>query len=578
MNQILVKKLGFSCFVLAGLLVGWNALGETLIWKGGSTVVWNKTNQNWEDEAGNPRAYVDGSDVIFPAMDGAAVTNVTGGYANLVVGSMTFNPVTRYTFSLDNNHQPLTFGAIEMMNGTTINSHSSKNSQVKLTGDIAVRRLESGASLASSMGGGMSFWNGKADGTPLTFCIEEVTSEDGTDDGVADFTIHGRGLLDKANAPCNWRKTGAGRIQINAGGSYTGSVDIVEGSIYYTASNIGSLYHDRTITFHAGTTMHCDGNGVPAGNEHATPTMTTVYSNATLNANASKSTVAGFFSFGNLVFLGNCTIRFNGGGWQHNGTTLRVGKLTSFELDDPCQWGNDMRFGVQLTTLNDTTTEVIDDVTHTYGLSEFRVKTARNAPIGLHDVTLSRGCKDTGYPKNSHTGILKTGDGIFAIKGGNSYTHITDVAEGGLWLEGSTRTDVRVRANAVIGGREALIGGVFSKTDYPANLTIEEGGGLLVDATNVTACITVHGDVSLPESGILMVANYTQPLEEISAILTGIPLPVSQNDTSAFDPSAWRVKLKGYERSAYKDLRVRKEEDGTLTVYPSRTGTKIVIR
>lgn len=71
------------------------AAADTLEWVGASGGTWDTTTQNWQDENGNPSAWVDGSTAVFGDNGGANVT-VSG---TVSLGGLVFNGTTAPTIS-----------------------------------------------------------------------------------------------------------------------------------------------------------------------------------------------------------------------------------------------------------------------------------------------------------------------------------------------------------------------------------------------------------------------------------------------------------------------------------------------
>ena len=87
-GKLLVSLLG----VMAGIL---SAAAGTLKWVGASGAAWNTTAQNWQDENGDPSAWVDGSIAEFGDDGGASIA--ASGTINL--GGLVFKGTTRPTIS-----------------------------------------------------------------------------------------------------------------------------------------------------------------------------------------------------------------------------------------------------------------------------------------------------------------------------------------------------------------------------------------------------------------------------------------------------------------------------------------------
>jgi len=82
----------FLLGVMAGILT---AAAGTLKWVGASGAAWNTTAQNWQDENGDPSAWVDGSIAEFGDDGGANIA--ASGTINL--GGLVFKGTTRPTIS-----------------------------------------------------------------------------------------------------------------------------------------------------------------------------------------------------------------------------------------------------------------------------------------------------------------------------------------------------------------------------------------------------------------------------------------------------------------------------------------------
>lgn len=154
------------------------------------------------------------------------------------------------------------------------------------------------------------------------------------------------------------------------------------------------------------------------------------------------------------------------------------------------------------------------------------------------------------------------------------------VAEGGLWLTetrtGSTvqnnvSTPVTVYDGAVIGGSGKM----------GSDLTIEAGGGFLVDATNTTARLTVEGAVTLPTEGLIRLYN-VEAVDETEIDYEGLPLPVAVNGTVNLDEvnaSAWKVEIDGWGAQESRHVSVQFDAlNGTFDVKYQRRGTRILIQ
>ena len=91
-----IRRAGKLSVFLLGIMAGiLSAAAGTLKWVGASGAAWNTTAQNWQDENGDPSAWVDGSIAEFGDDGGASI--VASGIIN--VGGLVFKGTTRPTIS-----------------------------------------------------------------------------------------------------------------------------------------------------------------------------------------------------------------------------------------------------------------------------------------------------------------------------------------------------------------------------------------------------------------------------------------------------------------------------------------------
>ncbi len=420
-------------------------------------------------------------------------------------------------------------------------------------------------------------------GEPVVFYVEEVTSDDpSVDDDMTDFKF-ACPIADCTNADfptkASWIKTGPGTMSLasdNHGGQYysgngqyySGNIEIREGVVKVWnagSSMLGTGYADRTITLHTGTRMVLQETRVFNSNttKALTPISTFVVSNAVLT-----QLDGDFQNYGNIKVFGDSKIEYGTGEYGYSNGLMGFGDLACFQLKNPMVFTNVSKdTGCQLsyTTANKTD--------GTAGYTDFRVMKCENGNTnGIADVTFKIMFKNCNY-SGSQCGLKKSGTGVLrlAASSASTYTAETFVNEGGLLADTTLpATPVTVAAGGFIGGSGRLQG----------DLTVEEGGGFLIDATNRTAKLTVSGATTIPAKGLLAIYNYTNRIEEISKKLEPVSLPLKTlPDLSHINPGEWTVHLDGYPEKEWNNLKVTFDaETKTFGVKYASSGFVIIVR
>lgn len=455
--------------------------------------------------------------------------------------------------------------------------------------------------------GGQSFsCFGNATGELLDIYVEEVTATadengDVVDDGVTDFYLNSV-LSDTIQYKDNWRQTswplvrsgwvkrGPGTMNLgidvsNAnrthGSIHSGDQFILEGKVINSIPVIwesGCFGHPdipHTVYVGEGTTLQlCQGSY--RANNHCSPEITTVVSNATLRLTGSNN-------MGNLELYGSAQLEGFGG--------QQFGAYSRFELDEPLvidSPNQDIRLSCATrpgtNTVVDAETSVVTETK--YGYSELDVRKCVNHAEGqFTDLSINLKLRNhtstdsATRPQrlNWKCGLIKTGDGVLDIgfSGNNnphSYTWETLVEEGGILFQGIINNGATVKNGAVVGGK-----GVGK---IQGDLTIEEGGGLLVDALDTEAQVAVGGTLTMPRAGLVKLYNVTES-DVMSMKFENLPLPNAPT-VEGYEEivgDEWKVEVDGMDAQETKNLKVSFNLlDSTYSIGYKIQGLTVVIR
>lgn len=424
-------------------------------------------------------------------------------------------------------------------------------------------------------------------GEPTEFYVEELSSLDETDDGITDFILcvcfRDYPVDSETISKGTWRKTGPGTLTITKNektflGSidntfysrHTGDIFIDEGRVRVDAavkggvewSPLGDLKVERSIFVNAGAELELVANTVLGRSNSDSLVATIVVSNGTYKIDNQSQYRDNHTA--NVHVKGSGVFTYNNLG------KYRFGGKMVFETDSPTNLPPSNTTYLDC-RIDQVTEPVSETVMNRFGYTEFRVASTPDNAMNGADLTVEAKFLKHDNP-NWFTGLKKTGEGVLTLTQKNTYNYDTKVTEGGLYLASGSEvaSDAVVEANGALGGAGTVKGDVM----------VEVGGGLLVDATDPTAQLTVQGDYSLPVESSLQVFGYTGDLQAIAETVTGVPLPAVQGTATGLDvldTSAWKVTVKGYEPKACRNLKVVQEADGTLTVKWSPSGTRLIV-
>lgn len=530
-------------------------------------------------------------------------------------------------------------GRVVMKNGATLvpTQSTSSYSRTMFNDDITVERGEvlTKSQLKSSGHYAQIYFSSA--GKRIVVDVDEVTSsqfEDGkwVDDGEVDLLMD-LTLCDSDGARWNasgsyvdtvtntawstrssWIKRGPGTLQLDGANAsrrstYTGDVDIEEGTISVdmgpdggtgsgTSSCIGNYFGDRRITVHTGAKLLANVFMLPnVDNKYnlANELMTVVVSNGTFR-------VEPIGGGSNIHLYGDADFEYAAGPdylsarylfWLGGDNRFALNRPYTFKKTKKANFGYNF---ISLDVRKEHTEEAVETegvvtaINHT-GYSGFDVvRSALDredaAADVIFNVPLSSRSDITVDSVVHHfdCGVYKSGDGILQLKGDNTYTHDTIIEDGGLLIDGSVRTDVTVKEGGVVGGSGEVggsfkVGNVF--TQFPADLTIEEGGGFLVNATNVTEQVVVNGVVTLPQRGHLLICNYNGDPEQLSISGIGYPSVTATGSIEGaenVEPSTWTAAVDGWTAKENLHLVVSEGPDGLLKVDYKPIGFYMFVR
>ncbi len=407
---------------------------------------------------------------------------------------------------------------------------------------------------------------GKKSLTPITIDVADATGDD-----AADFIVSGRvGNTTVVANPKTYSgdgrfiKSGAGTMELaNGDNTFTGNVVVAEGTLLVTSGTdirnsgrkgpLGPIDGcGKTVTVRDGATLQM---GVFTKNDNfpiSNPNAPASYA-ISVEKGGRLRLADGSHLFGELA-LGGGELTYGNGAPQTwiEYALMTVGKKMSFSGTTP--YDLDVRGTHNVMYLGFTGESVRDDapissgkphLTNLWSVVEFEVADITgddgvDAAIGLPMRDLVNVCYPTyGYNPNGYTyapwkwarfrdGVRKTGAGTLRLYGENGYTHVTEVAEGTLVVDGSiaSSSGVTVGSGAFIGGTGAV-----------SAVSIAAGGGFSVAADKArTDVLTIP---SLTCAGVVVVRPTGVTAETAAQFRQGICR--LQDRPAVVDFSGWKV-------------------------------------
>lgn len=401
-------------------------------------------------------------------------------------------------------------------------------------------------------------------------------------------------------------KDGPGTLEMRSlSTSMTGDIVVKQGRLRIAANNggyqtirvtspVGNLQTERSIVFLPGTALEMVTRG-GTGSVYANNKLTYAMTNATVRMGIDKYGRTTSLNFGNLDFYDVDVIYPTSG--DNMGGYFTMGARAKFDGSRPYVFPIVGGYSnVQLGYGSDYVEEIDDPsgvgtlaqmTARYYGCTEMTVCdiTGKNAGGDcIADVTFEPALQnvpgagnyngdelyyDTNkVPKNRSfsCGLTKLGAGTLLLKHANNrYTGPTKVKEGALLVDGAISvSDITVYEGGLIGG-----------TGTVSNLTVQAGGGFVVNCANPTRQLTVQHAYTVPEAGVLWLTGYEGPVELVRG-LRAFSLAGADN-AEAVNPSAWSVRMDGFTEKETRDVEVERDGDMLVVTY-RRKGTTIVIR
>ncbi len=294
---------------------------------------------------------------------------------------------------------------------------------------------------ALTLAGGISSVTGNN-----TFAINATLASDGQNFAVSNGTLVVSGVLSDGGNGYGLTKTGAGILTLTNSDTFTGTINVLGGTLNLPTSGSANSLKCSTINLAPGTTLACAYQPF------------------------------GWYANNNLVGL---TININNATCQENGSfgvsyNLTGGSLTgnSSRLDLGASGG----FNSFITTYPSATTSVLNP-TNQILLRNDSGQTAYTFTMAA-GTTTSGIDLDVQQPINQNTApcsIIKAGAGVMRLTAANTFTGSTTVSGGTLLVNGSLAAGsaVSVQANAALGGAGTVSGSVTIQT-----------GGTLSPGTN----------------------------------------------------------------------------------------------
>lgn len=374
----------------------------------------------------------------------------------------------------------------------------------------------------------------------------------------------------EAARPCQFRKLGAGTLQLNAFAStFTGDVDVAEGVLVAAAgsaaecasySTLGHPGVDRTITVYNGGELVFGAQD--ALGQLASPIkLSTIISNGTFRLKDYSANGIGPITFYDGQFI------YNGGsaGSRVWGTLGFLGRVT-LDGTQPYDWpavGNNNRFS--LGHADDFLIEPRDDgKTNYWGKTTFDVKditqsSAVDATIGVPLQSIPDWPSSALF-KNIlfKCGLIKTGAGTLSLTSNNNiYEGDTRIEAGTLRIDGTLKNSaVTVEAGGWLGG-----------TGTVTHVTVEDGAGFEVFADQTVPLKA--SSLTAANGGVVRVRN-PNGLEPAALDAPFLLVP------GGFDASKWSVVMDGVAPTP--NLRVKVGTDGVAYARWSPQGTMIFMR
>lgn len=530
----------------------------------------------------------------------------------------------------------MVFRDVVFLNGSTFACGGSIN----ITGDLHIqRRPDNQPSPRIAIDKRVRWYLGVCVGmTPTnstTIYVDDVTSADGEPDDQVDFFINAQIENASGTMPAHrgeyrhlvgfsgnssWAKRGKGTMEMQFIDSYyTGNIDVYEGTLISSharglGDNRSGNSVGRRITVHPGAKLTL--TQVPTfwlsshqGWQKPSDAMFVV-------DNGIVEMKGDDFGCNDWQFYGDAQLKF-----INNSASFNFASNTVIQCNHPYVfpgWGSVLRLdnlnGYYETEEPAVVAGETSLVTYGNGYSRICVDACGAPTNGIVDLLIEAPLADSKRGEGKvrehpilkqifgtgncvtqsvdRCGILKDGTGVMEVTSiNNSYTGVTDVREGGLLVTGAVRTNVLVRAGAFVGGA-GKIGYFQNRTvrlpNYTytvwADLVLEEGAGLLVDAAAPEAGLTVTGNVVLPTEGVVKLYHVEKDnvaaLENMSLIDLPLPATTEPTDWSHLAGNdSWKVLVDGYTRQETRNLQVTfNTELGTYSIEHKKRGTVMVVR
>lgn len=428
------------------------------------------------------------------------------------------------------------------------------------SGDLAIGGTRSTTFASRSM----TF--GKKTLAPITIDVADATGDD-----ASDFIVSGRiGNTTVVANPKNYSgdgrfiKTGAGTMELaNVNNTFTGNVVVAEGTLLVPYGTdirnkcrkgpLGPVdVRDKSVTVKSGGTLQM---GVFSKNDNfpiSNPNAPVDYV-VSIEEGGRLRLADGTHMFGELALCGGELTYQNGAPqtWIEY-ALMTIGRKMSFSGTAPYDLDvrgthNVMYLGFTLDSVRDDAPISLDKphLTNLWSVVEFEVADVTgdddvDAAIGLPMRDLVNVCYPTyGYSPNSYTyapwkwarfrdGVRKTGAGTLRLYGENGYTHVTEVAEGTLQVDGSiaSSSGVAVDAGAFLGG-----------TGVVSAVTVAAGGGFVVDGAKARADVLKIPSLTCAGSVVVRPVNVAE--ETVTRFRQGICR--LQDKPAEVDFSGWKV-------------------------------------
>lgn len=383
---------------------------------------------------------------------------------------------------------------------------------------------------------------GKRDGSPIEINVSDVTRDEGADlvfkVPISTATIRVGGKDTPYEGCSGFVKTGAGTMELTDFNSdFTGDVVVSGGTVRVVAtpweinwnrSPLGKVGIERTVTVCGDGVLQLgslerDGN-MELGNPNTPASFAiAVEPGGTLRlANGAHMIGAlelngGDFEYGkgdlkSWIDYGLLTI----------GKKLAFSGTTPYDLNVRGETGNVLYLGFTHDSEKDegaTIPENNPNLTNLWSVVEIAVaditkSEAVDASIGLPMRDLVNICypgyasqTPNDYAKAPYAwarfrdGIRKTGEGTLRLYAQNGYSHVTEVAEGTLRVDGSIASSSGVTVDAA-----AFLGG----TGVVSAVTLKAGGGFAVDGLNARADVLSVSSLTCEGAVVVRLENVTE--------------------------------------------------------------------